>query len=66
MCCRYETQVGLVRNSWSDLFVLGLAQISTQVSIRSLELIILEVTTLHTGNILKTMFMNLNMYMNYY
>ena len=42
MCCRYETQVGLVRNSWSDLFVLGLAQISTQVSIPTLLSIIVS------------------------
>lgn len=39
---RYETQVGLVRNSWSDLFVLGLAQISGQVAIPSLLSIIVS------------------------
>ena len=39
---RYETQVGLVRNSWSDLFVLGLAQISGQVSIPTLLSIIVS------------------------
>ena len=39
---RYETQVGLVRNSWSDLFVLGLAQISSQVSIPTLLSIIVS------------------------
>lgn len=33
---KYDTQIGLVRNSWSDLFVLGLAQISGQVSIPSI------------------------------
>ena len=40
--CRYESQVGLVRNSWSDLFVLGLAQISSQVSIPTLLSIIVS------------------------
>ena len=39
---RYESQVGLVRNSWSDLFVLGLAQISPQVSIPTLLSIIVS------------------------
>jgi len=39
---KYETQVGLVRNSWSDLFVLGLAQISSQVSIPTLLSIIVS------------------------
>merc|ERR1719483_1823934 len=33
---KYDTQIGLVRNSWSDLFVLGLAQISGQVSVPSM------------------------------
>merc|ERR1719228_1568143 len=33
---KYATQIGLVRNSGSDLFVLGLAQISGQVSIPSI------------------------------
>ena len=42
LCSRYESQVGLVRNSWSDLFVLGLAQISTQVSIPTLLSIIVS------------------------
>merc|ERR1719461_2746 len=39
---KYETQVGLVRNSWSDLFVLGLAQIAGQVSIPTLLSIIVS------------------------
>merc|ERR1719232_390685 len=39
---KYETQVGLVRNSWSDLFVLGLAQISSQVSVPTLLSIIVS------------------------
>merc|ERR1719150_2238839 len=39
---KYESQVGLVRNSWSDLFVLGLAQISGQVAIPSLLSIIVS------------------------
>ena len=34
--------MGLVRNSWSDLFVLGLAQISGQVAIPSLLSIIVS------------------------
>lgn len=33
---KYDTQIGLVRNSWADLFVLGLAQIASQVSIPSI------------------------------
>jgi hypothetical protein len=33
---KYDTQIGLVRNSWADLFVLGLAQIAGQVSIPSI------------------------------
>ena len=33
---KYDTQIGLVRSSWADLFVLGLAQIAAQVSIPSI------------------------------
>ena len=33
---KYDTQIGLVRSSWADLFVLGLAQIAGQVSIPSI------------------------------
>jgi len=33
---KYDTQIGLVRNSWADLFVLGLAQIAPHVSIPSI------------------------------
>merc|ERR1719192_2236920 len=33
---KYDTQIGLVRSSWADLFVLGLAQIASQVSIPSI------------------------------
>jgi len=33
---KYDSQVGLVRNSWSDLFVLGLAQCSGLVSVPSI------------------------------
>lgn len=32
----YETQVGLVRNCWSDLFVLGLSQCSQTMNLRSI------------------------------
>lgn len=32
----YETQVALVRNAWSDLFVLGLAQCSTSMNLSNI------------------------------
>ena len=34
--CSYETQVALVRNAWSDLFVLGLAQCSTSMNLSNI------------------------------
>ena len=32
----YETQVGLVRNAWSDLFILGMAQCSQSMNLQSI------------------------------
>ena len=32
----YETQVGLVRNAWSDLFILGVAQCAKAMNLQSI------------------------------
>ena len=32
----YDTQVGLVRNAWSDLFILGIAQCAKSMNLQSI------------------------------
>ena len=34
--CSYETQVALVRNAWSDIFVLGMAQCASSMNLQSI------------------------------